>query len=75
MYVAMYFPQAQVYQEDFEIERRDRVKAHKEKEEYKFQLQKLKEKIAQIEADHHHKLAELHVINAARKPLQLQPKV
>ena len=54
-----------MYKTDFEIERGDREKAHSEIDNYKFQLAKLQEKFTQMEEQHRHQRAEMHVLKAA----------
>ena len=54
-----------MYKTDFDIERSDRVKAHNTIEDYKFQLEKLQRKFAELEEKRMHTQAELHVFKAA----------
>ena len=54
-----------MYKTDFDIERSDRVKAHNTIEDYKFQLEKLQRKVAELEEKRMHTQAELHVFKAA----------
>ena len=54
-----------MYKEDFEAERRDREKAHDDRENYKFQLMKLQEKFTKMEEQHRHQCAEMYVLKAA----------
>ena len=58
-----------MYKTDFDMERRDREKAHNKIEDYKFQLEKLQQKFAELEEKHLHTQAELHVVKAAKARL------